>query len=529
MANKTQQADPLEMLRLAWQKDPCLYAQDILKVVWWYKQQEIARNLVKYKKVFVKASHSVGKTHVAAGIVNWFFDSFPNSICITTAPSKQQVTDALWKEVRLQRKGRPGLMPKEPRMDNGDGWYALGMTATSEAAFSGRHAGAVLIIIDECVGVDADIWSAIKGMLTNATGEVYFLCICNPTDTSSHAYTECQRGTEFEPKPGQFKVMTISALDHPNIHAQLNGEEPPFPDAVGVSYVDTAIEEWTTPVDDGDQEPGDVFWRGFWYRPGPQFEGKVIGRWPSSTSDGVWNDVAWRAATTAKPHLWNDHDELVIGSDLAAGGQDFTTIMARRGLKVIHHETHNGWSAGQIAAAMKDLANNLSMPWENQRDVRLQLDHDAVGYSIVKDHSDGYNFITISGAGRSDQPDRYPNIRSQLWFSTAELASKGEVDLSALPHQVLSELERQLRAPKWRLDSAGRRMVEKKINTKQRIRRSPDDADALNILFYNPHADKLRLPRGSGIIKAKPIKARQRAVAKKYIQRTNVPGFMRSN
>ncbi|HKV42544.1 MAG TPA: hypothetical protein VJX67_25305 [Blastocatellia bacterium] len=37
--------------------------------------------------------------------------------------------------------------------------------------------------------------------------------------------------------------------------------------------------------------------------------------------------------------------------------------------------------------------------------------------------------------------------------------------------------------PKWALDSAGRRVIEKKEVTKKRIKRSPDDADALNLAY----------------------------------------------
>jgi len=38
-------------------------------------------------------------------------------------------------------------------------------------------------------------------------------------------------------------------------------------------------------------------------------------------------------------------------------------------------------------------------------------------------------------------------------------------------------------APVYRLDDRGRRVVEAKSDTKKRIGRSPDDADALNLAF----------------------------------------------
>ena len=47
----------------------------------------------------VKSGHSVGKTFLAAWIVNWFYDSHPASITISTAPTKRDVCDLLWKEI----------------------------------------------------------------------------------------------------------------------------------------------------------------------------------------------------------------------------------------------------------------------------------------------------------------------------------------------------------------------------------------------------------------------------------------------
>jgi hypothetical protein len=39
-------------------------------------------------------------------------------------------------------------------------------------------------------------------------------------------------------------------------------------------------------------------------------------------------------------------------------------------------------------------------------------------------------------------------------------------------------------APTWKLDSAGRRVVERKDETKKAIGRSPDDADAMNLAYH---------------------------------------------
>src|SRR5262249_17729975 len=100
----------------AYPDDPCGYAASILRVTWWAKQQEVARAGVEHPRGFVKASHGVGKTHLAGGLISWHFDSFDPSISLSTAPTAAQLHDLTWREVRVQRKG-PGMLPKAPRIE----------------------------------------------------------------------------------------------------------------------------------------------------------------------------------------------------------------------------------------------------------------------------------------------------------------------------------------------------------------------------------------------------------------------------
>jgi hypothetical protein len=47
-------------------------------------------------------------------------------------------------------------------------------------------------------------------------------------------------------------------------------------------------------------------------------------------------------------------------------------------------------------------------------------------------------------------------------------------------------------APTWKLDSDGRRVVEPKDKTKERIKRSPDDVDGMNLAYAVPPTKKAR-------------------------------------
>lgn len=457
-----------------YQADPVGYVQDVLGVRWWDKQVEVARALIEHKRVMVKASHSVGKTHLGGGLINWFFDCFYPSITLTTAPTKESVDDLLWKEVRVQRKGRPGLQPKASRMETVANHFAVGLTARDSNAFQGRHELNQLVIFDEAVGIDSQFWTGAEGMLTGDSH--YWLCIFNPTDTASKAYEEEQAGN--------FHVITISALDHPNIAADLEGRPAPFPAAVRAGWVDERIRKWCDPIHKGDRKAADIEWppgSGQWWRPGPLAESRLLGRWPSSGSTSVWSDAKWEASLRRQDL---PQEPLELGCDVARYGDDFTSFAGRRGAVAVHHETHNGWSTVQTAGCLKRLAKELAQSGEDPKRVPLKVDDDGVGGGVIDIlAADGWNAIPVSGASKAIEEEQYPNRRSELWFTTAERANDNRLDLSRLSEESRKQLRRQFFAPTWKVDSQGRRVVEPKDDTKKRIGRSPDDADALNLAF----------------------------------------------
>jgi hypothetical protein len=460
--------------RTRFQNDPVAYAEKVLGVRWWEKQQEIARALIRYKRVFVKASHSIGKSHLAGGLVNWFFDSFDPSITLTTAPTQPQVVDVLWKEIRSQRplSRRSVLQPKAPRMFDSDRHFAVGYTATSAEAFQGRHEENVLIVFDEAVGIDPIFWDAAEGMMTGVN--CYWLAICNPTDVTSRAYQEAEQS-------GKWHVISVSALDHPNILAEQANLPPPFPSAIRLDWVHDRIQEWCTevPLEDTPRL-GDFRFNGVLWRPGALAESRLLGRWPSTGSDSVWSDQVWKSCMTAQ--AYSEEQKLIISCDVARFGDDFTCIMVRRGNCVLHAESHNGWDTAQTSRRLKELAQEYVTDEEDAKKIAIHIDDDGVGGGVI-DQRAGYRFIGINAGSRAIESDNYPNTRSELWFNTVNRAREGRIDVTRLPVEIRKRLQSQLFAPTWKLDAQGRRVVEAKADTKKRLGRSPDDADAFNLLF----------------------------------------------
>lgn len=482
-----------------YQEDPVGYSRDVLGVNWWSKQEEVARAVVEHPKVMVKASHGVGKTHLSGGLVGWHFDCFRPSITKTTAPTKHQVDNLTWKEVRLQRRGRD-MLPKSSRIQAflpdgayDAGHYAAGYTASDANSFQGDHEEYLLLLFEEAVGVDPQFWVAGDGMVTSGKYNRW-LSIFNPTSTASEAYQQ--------ELTGDWHVITISALEHPNLLAELEGRPRPYPKAVSLDWVETRLKRWCTVIPESDRKATDVCWPPLehcrehgvapvWYRPGPLFEGRVLGRWPSQALDAIWSEAAWLAAITPKPELQVEAltHPAEIGVDVARKGDDNTEIHVRRGPVSLHHEAHNGWRTNETAGRVKQLCAEWGQKTGVEaKKVKCKIDDDGVGGGVV-DNAGGYAFYGVNAQSEAFEPEHYPRRRDELWFAVADRAIEGRVDFSQIEPEHLPELRRQFLAARWKIDGKGRRVVEPKEETKKRINRSPDGPDSVNLAYAPPPAE----------------------------------------
>ena len=483
-----------------YQSDPIAYAREILGVSWWERQNEIAVSVRDNPRTLVKAAYGVGKTFCSGGLVNWFFDAFPNSIIPTTAPTGHQVKDLLWKEIRDQRK-----LPPEPdilqlRDPSSAGHYAVGFSPQKNIradefgaqAAQGFHAEHLLFVMDEAAGVRPEIWMAMDGVVVGANNRA--LAIGNPTVTSG-PYFDAARS-------GKWNVITISALEHPNIAAVLAGDPEPYPGAVSLEWLEGKLADpyWCDrlgrPTADDEREkwitqgafefpPGSDEW----YQPGPVGEAKILGRFPTTTTDTVWA-LSWLERARTRELKWGAEDSLEIGVDVARFGDDSTTFHARRGpCSLMHtswHKADNMETAGRIKRHTMEV-------WEKMPEVALvviRLDttggHGAGPADRLRELFPGSDRVVIEDVNSSERArdhEHYPNRRSELWFATSERGRAGDLDMTRLDPRDYDALSTQLTSVKFKYDSQGRRVVEPKNDMKRRMARSPDDADGMNLAY----------------------------------------------
>lgn len=450
------QADPPES---AYATDPALWASERLGEFFWSKQVEIAQSVVEHRRTAVKSCHDVGKSFSAARIAAWWLDTHPagEAFVVTTAPTFPQVRAILWREIgKAHRKGKlPG------RVNQTEWWLGEEMVAFGrkpsdydEAAFQGIHARYVLVIIDEACGIPEQLWVAAGALVTNDDSAI--LAIGNPDDPTSRFAKVCQPGSGWN-------VIRIQASESPNF----TDEEVPDtlgPLLISQAYLDDLIADGCG--------PGTPIWTS-----------KVEGDFPEDSEDSVV-----RASSVSKCRIAKEFDpEATVAVELGVdvGGSekgDQTVIRERRG-----NRAGRRWAIR--SAESEIVADEILKAIVETGATRVKIDSIGIGWGVAghltrmgeegKHHA---TIVKVNVGSASGRPERFPKLRDEIWWEVGRMHSEnGTWDLSEIDDRTAVELS----APKWGPDPQGRIKVEPKKDTRERLGRSPDDADALLLAFYS--------------------------------------------
>jgi hypothetical protein len=445
--------------------DPAGYIKNVLGITLWSKQIEIANALVQHKRVLVESANGVGKTLLCAALALWFHDTHSPSQTIITAPSARQVSDVTFKEIRRLYRGT-GMLPKQPRIHKSAEHFVYGFTSQDATSFQGIHGENIFIIFEECTGIDPEFWEAANGILVGGQN-TYFLAVCNPTDSSSQAF--------LERESGRWHTISISAFDHPNIALEQRGEPPLIPGAVRFHQLRELIQEWCEPVTLS-PEPTDFEFEGRWWRPGAVAEARLLGRYPSQGSYSIFSERDFDLSLVEREPA----GEVEIGCDVARFGDDHTVIHVQRGGVSLYHESYNKRDTKYTAERLKELAHKYAGAQATK--VPIRVDSTGIGGGLC-DQKGSYNFVEINASQTSSDPEKYPNIRSELLFTLADHMKAGKCSLSSLPKHQYTEIRRQALGITYKLDAKGRRVAETKADIKKRIGRSPDDLDGISLAY----------------------------------------------
>jgi hypothetical protein len=471
-----------EKLRRLYRSFPDAYAADRLGAHLTEDQSATLFSLVGNRRTAVKASHAIGKTFTAAIANNWWYDCWDEHIGYITAPTWPQALGLTFKEIIKQRREHnlggiileSGIV-RDPDKAVQGAHYIKALNAESGEGFQGEHAAPILLTYEEAVGVPSYIWEAGDGLLTHP--ECRLLAIANPTAEDNRFGKACQSSL--------FNVLTVCGLRHPNIEAEMRGDEPPFPKAVRLTWIREMIEKECEEVA---ALHADAFeFNGRFYLPNAVFQGRVLGDFPSQADQ----QVIPRGWLTNLPRLPLDIGA-AIGCDVARKGTDRSTVASRSGPCILQVREIRQMDCDVLAGALIEVARETAgLVHVDPKAIPIRVDvTGGLGVApVLFLLAAGYNAIEVNASSKAIESERYPNKRSELWFTLRERARLKDLDLSRLPQEMREKVVRELSTPTWEPNSRGQKVVEEKKAIRKRLGESPDIADAVNLAFDGTGGD----------------------------------------
>lgn len=472
------------------------YAYDFFGVHFWQKQQEIADALKTKNFVCVRSAHSTGKSYLLGILINYFFDTTYPLVGIGTAPTKALVSSVMFAYARqfrsqnLQILGDYWAGPVVPKLVTGEGHYFEGIVTSDPTSVQGRHGPNVVLLLDEAVGIAPEMFESLESLMIGDSVKV--LAIYNPTDPSSYV-------AQLEKSSG-WHTITMSAYDHPNIWTGVERlmagrkatDDLPFPGAINLSRFEQLLKQWSFRIDKSDYNPArDIILPSSlmyneleYYRPGPIASARLLGRWSEVSMNAIFTDfVVDNVIYNVLPYDFTE--PITIGVDVARFGSDFSAFCVRQGGRVLELFEVNGLDTVSVTAKAIDLAKKYSERTEvPAQAIDIAVDVIGIGAGVFDNLINaGYNAHEVNVSERAWNADTYGNLRSELWFEVYNLFLEGKVSLGNIGSTTIFDLKKQLVAPLFVYDKSGRRLVEPKDDTKKRLERSPDLADALMLSF----------------------------------------------
>jgi len=451
----------------SYRNDPVGFASDILGDTLTAPQVAIANRILTDRVIPVPAAHGVGKSFLASRLVLWAVYA-RQQLAITTAPTRRQVEQILWSEIRrlLGSKELPGergiTFVRVAEWARAFGFTATTSGVAGDSAFQGIHSpNGVLIVIDEANGVHPNVLDGAISCLSGVEDRI--LLIGNPTSS----------GTPFEAICKKFEPTRISAWSHPNVSRYyLKGADgihrlrPEFSDALPQEYpVAGAITcQWIEEVrhTKGDDSP-------YW-------QGRVEARFPEVNNASII-PRAWLEEAYAKPSKAVSKTPVRWGVDVGDGG-DSHAIAAFRGDTLIHLEELRGRGDGRDTDHL--VTRLIELCHKNHR---VSVDVTGVGTGTASQLlSRGYAVERRHfGAGAKDRA-AYANWVTETAWTLREAFRDGciSVDQSTVSGDLYTRLQREFTATQYKELPSGKIALESKDLVKSKLKgESPNLRDAV--------------------------------------------------
>jgi phage terminase large subunit len=402
----------------------------------------------------VKACHSSSKSFTAAELALWWACAM-GGMCLTTAPTWQQVSRILWgyiKKFHARARFPLGGTLRSHELRYAPDRFIIGLSTNEGVRFQGYH-GSVLVILDEAPGILPEIWEAVDSI--RAGGDVRVLALGNPLLASGPFYDA------FTTERANWDTFTIDAFDTPNLTGltvedlrEMSGPDldyAPRPYLATRRWVKEKLEDW------GEES-------GVW-------QSRVRGNFPPQAPDALLS-LAWLEAAQHRERADGDRDQpLYAGVDVAGPGEDETVLCVRQGG---HIRALRTWSLDDVRGAV----TAALLPYR-ERHITVTVDAVGIGYHLATHLVDqGYTVRFFNAQGRARDDEKFRNAKAEEYWGLRERFEAGAVS-GLLDERALG----QLGGIRYRQTPRGQIEIEPKDQARKRGVSSPDRAEAVMLAF----------------------------------------------
>lgn len=487
-----------ERFRRTYYEDPVAFVHDCFE---WKPgegpnayQDEILSMYPASIRVAVRGPHGIGKTAMIAWLVHWFALTRDTAgvdwKMPTTASVWRQLSNFLWPEIhkwaRALQWEQIGRAPYNERTElqtlqlNLATGSAFAVASDTPSSIEGTHADSVFYIFDEAKTIPSETFDAAEGAFSGAGPE---------TKLEAFGFAGSTPGEPL----GRFA----------EIHQRKPGLEAWRPVHV---TLDQAIQAGRISASWAAEKVIQ------WGEGSAVYQNRVLGEFAADSAQTIiplaWIEAANERWKFLQARIQDDPAALGsftnVGVDVADGGEDDTVLALRYGDAIQELRRYpvgdTMETTGRVVAVLRGSSSEPSQAGQAIVDVI------GIGAGVVARLRElGYIVDAFNAAERADSTDfsgelAFANRKAEAWWGLRERLDPARGSMLALPPDDL--LTGDLAAPRWRISSGGKVVVESKDDLRKRIGRSTDAGDAVVMAFASRHrpaviasASNMVLPR----------------------------------
>lgn len=408
------------------------------------------RSVFQYHRVAVQSGHSLSKDWTGGIIVLlWLLKFYPHAKVICTGPADRQVKEIVFGEIRKQYAQLRQTCPEFPedalktnKLEFGPDCYALGFTTKESKELVGKFQGFkspnLLILITEAQAVDHFIYKQMRGIMTSDNSRVIELG--NPLVCFGDYYEHCTNPRY------NYKVIQMSCFESPNVIA---GKEI-IPGMVTKKFIEDA---------QSDIGPD--------YETDPEYQARVLGQFPQN-SNQAWIPLEKIKAAAGREFPASQEDLLMVGGlDAAREGDDETVHTVLKGRTQVRQD------------CFKKVLTPETVGWARSLIEGAQLDSFAIDIGYNPGILDWLQFEKIScmgiNFGEAPPNERFADMGTYIWYVMRQAFLHDEISILEDPILISQLASRKVEVtPKGKI----------KLESKKKIKKSPDRADALALAWF---------------------------------------------